>query len=164
MKKALFAFTLIVIFITGCTEKQNSTTEVKLLGDENVSVIEIKENMFITQLNDIYMNKNEYLGKTVKLEGLYKQSKGNERDYCFVIRNAPGCCGNDGSAGLEVYWEISGENSPGEEKNNPNPKIDDWVEARGTLKEYEEEGMSYLYIALSDLNVLEKRGAVFVSR
>ncbi|MDR1099873.1 MAG: hypothetical protein LBL28_05265, partial [Treponema sp.] len=72
---------------------------------ENID-IEIKEKMFIAQTNDVYLNPEDYLGKTIKLEGLFKveQYVGEDKRYCFVLRYGPGCCGNDGSAGFEVAW------------------------------------------------------------
>jgi zinc transport system ATP-binding protein len=124
------------------------------------TIVEIKEKMFIAQTNDIYLNAEDYLGKTIKLEGLFKKEQydGTDAAYCFVLRYGPGCCGNDGNAGFEVAWdkEISAGNSY--------PNIDDWVEATGELKYYEEDGYPYLYIALSSLNVLDKRGAEYVTQ
>jgi hypothetical protein len=128
-------------------------------GPQN-KVIEIKEKMFIAQTNDVYLNTEEYLGKTIKLEGLFKQEESTLRDtpYCFVLRYGPGCCGNDGNAGFEVAWSDSYTLKPSY------PKIDDWVEAEGELKYYDEDGYPYLYLALSSLKVLNTRGAEFVSQ
>jgi hypothetical protein len=44
----------------------------------------------------------------------------------------------------------------------PYPKVDDWVVAQGVLKEYDEYGFPFLYLALSDLEVLDERGEAFV--
>jgi uncharacterized membrane protein YcgQ (UPF0703/DUF1980 family) len=121
-------------------------------------VLEIKEKMFIAQTNEIYLNPKDYLGRTVKLEGLFKleQNQGNSASpYCFVIRYGPGCCGTDSNAGFEVAW-------PDTEK--PYPAPDEWVEATGTLSSYDENGYPFLYLALSQLNVLKKRGAEFVTQ
>ncbi|MDR1390253.1 MAG: metal ABC transporter permease [Treponema sp.] len=118
-------------------------------------IVEIKEKMFIAQTNDVYLNAEDYLGKIFKLEGLFKSDSYADlsRTYCFVLRNGPGCCGNDGSVGFEVSW--------GEDK--PMPKNDDWVEAVGTLSYYEEDDFPYLYLALSSLTVKNgKRGAEYV--
>jgi len=119
------------------------------------SVVEIKEKMFLAQVNDVYLNAEDYLGKTIKLEGIFKEEQGYEKAYCFVVRYGPGCCGNDGNAGFEVAWA--------KEKAHPYPAIDSWVEATGVLKKYEEDGYSqYLYLDLSSLNVLDRRGAELV--
>jgi uncharacterized membrane protein YcgQ (UPF0703/DUF1980 family) len=121
-------------------------------------IIEIKEKMFIAQTNDVYLNPEDYLGKTIKLEGLFKSEIGYENSYCFVIRYGPGCCGYDGNAGFEVAWD------------NPSPdqgiypEEDAWVEAMGTLKSYDENGFPYLYLSLASMTVKETRGAEFVSQ
>jgi uncharacterized membrane protein YcgQ (UPF0703/DUF1980 family) len=122
------------------------------------NVIEIKEKMFIAQTNDVYLNPDEYLGKTIKLEGLFKTSQYYEMEapYCFVIRYGPGCCGYDGTAGFEIAWEA--------EKAVPYPAEDEWVEAIGTLSTYIEDDYPYLYLSLSQLNILNTRGAEFVSQ
>jgi zinc transport system permease protein len=120
------------------------------------TVVEIKEKMFIAQTNDVYLNPEDYLGKTIKLEGLFKAEQYGDQSYCFVIRYGPGCCGNDGNAGFEVAWDNQAAGAY--------PAIDEWVEASGVLRTYEEDGYPYLYLALSSLDVLDARGAEFVTQ
>jgi hypothetical protein len=126
-------------------------------GAPETAPLEIKEKMFIAQTNDIYLNAGDYLGRTIKLEGLFKTThyEDMDRNYCFVLRYGPGCCGNDGSAGFEVAWETPEKDYPAE---------DEWVEAVGVLKNYEEDGYPYLYLVLSSLTVKQERGAEFVSQ
>jgi hypothetical protein len=121
-------------------------------------IIEIKEKMFIAQTNDVYLNPEDYLGKTIKLEGLFKSETGYNNTYCFVIRYGPGCCGYDGNAGFEVAWDNPG---PGQEKY---PEEDAWVEAVGMLDSYDEDGYPYLYLSLASLTVKQTRGAEFVTQ
>jgi hypothetical protein len=132
----------------------------KETGPSAGGIVEIKEKMFIAQTNDVYLNPEDYLGKTIKLEGLFKSEQGfdNQQPYCFVLRYGPGCCGTDGNAGFEVAWD---ETEPAEKLY---PAEDDWVEATGVLKTYEEDGYPYLYLALSSLRVLEEKGAEFVTQ
>jgi uncharacterized membrane protein YcgQ (UPF0703/DUF1980 family) len=122
------------------------------------SVVEIKEKMFIAQTNDIYLNPEDYMGRTIKLEGLFKSYSSEEYDtsYCFVIRYGPGCCGNDGSAGFEIAWDDNYTLQP------VYPEEDAWVEAVGVLKNYTENDYPYLYLSLSSLTVQEEKGAEFV--
>jgi uncharacterized membrane protein YcgQ (UPF0703/DUF1980 family) len=152
MKKVSIVSCIAIFFFIGCGNTKN-------VSQEN-TIIEIKEKMFIAQTNDVYLNQDDYLGKTIKLEGLFKseQYDKNVPPYCFVLRYGPGCCGSDGNAGFEVAWNE--QTMPA--KTYPN--IDDWVEAVGVLKTYEEDGYPYLYLALSELNVLDKRGAEFVTQ
>lgn len=118
------------------------------------SVVEIREKMFIAQTNDIYINKDDYLGKTIKYEGVFDQSewRGNGKTYRYVIRFGPGCCpGDAAAAGFEVIWD-------GDDGGKPYPKKNDWVEAIGVLYEYDDDGIPSLRLALTSLKTLAKRG------
>ena len=117
-------------------------------------VLEIKEKMFVAQTNDIYFNPENYLGKTIKYEGIFSVYEAPDTGvkYCWVFRYGPGCCGIDANCGFEVIWE----------KEYPSP--DDWVEAIGVLEQYEEDGWTYLRLALSSLTVLPTRGAEYVNQ
>jgi uncharacterized membrane protein YcgQ (UPF0703/DUF1980 family) len=120
--------------------------------------IEIKEKLFIAQVNDVYLNPEDYFGKTIKLQGLFKLQQYEDKTYCFVIRYGPGCCGNDGNAGFEVAWDDSFTLQP------RYPQEDEWVEVAGVLKSYEEDGFPYLYISLMSLTLPDTRGAEFVTQ
>lgn len=135
------------------TQKHNLINVPAIPADS--SVIEIKEKMFIAQTNDVYLNPDDYLGRTLKLEGLFKREQSGGANYCFVLRYGPGCCGYDGNAGFEIAWNKAEETYPA---------ADDWVEATGVLKTYQEDGYSYLYLDLVSLAVLDTRGAEFVTQ
>ncbi|MDR1179148.1 MAG: metal ABC transporter permease [Spirochaetales bacterium] len=131
--------------------------------DPPLEVIEIREKMFIAQTNEIYLNTTDYLGKTIRFEGLFQQEQYEGRPYRYVFRYGPGCCGYDGNAGFEVSWQ---PRVPGSHTLplKPYPGQDDWVRAEGRLETYEEEGIPYLYLVLSSLTVLDIRGAEFVTQ
>ena len=161
------AATLLTIYYvkkTGAVSYSNSTSNEESVGFQrpalNGGTIEIREKMFATQVSDVYLNAEDYLGKTIKLEGLFKSELyyGKDEPYCFVIRYGPGgCCGMDANVGFEVAWA--------KENAKPYPVVDSWVEATGVLKTYEEDGYAnYLYLDLSSLNVLSKRGAETVKQ
>jgi uncharacterized membrane protein YcgQ (UPF0703/DUF1980 family) len=117
-------------------------------------VVEIREKMFVAQTNDVYYNAEDYLGKTLRCEGIFNIYEVPEINavYYSVIRYGPGCCGTDANPGFEVIW------------NKDYPEQNDWVEATGVLEEYEENGYKYLRLALSSLNVLTTRGAEYVTQ
>ncbi|GMO34290.1 MAG: hypothetical protein Ta2F_10380 [Termitinemataceae bacterium] len=142
-------------------DRQNNKKETLIASDPVMQkVVEIKEKMFLAQVNDVYLNSEDYLGKTIKLEGLFKLEKygENEDPYCFVLRYGPGCCGSDGNAGFEVAWDKQNA------ADRTMPKEDDWVEAVGILRSEENDDASFLYLALLELNVLEKRGQEYVAQ
>jgi uncharacterized membrane protein YcgQ (UPF0703/DUF1980 family) len=117
-------------------------------------MVEIRDKFFIQQCNDIYLNPTEYMGRTVKLEGIYDEFKDDESGLVerFVIRYGPGCCGNDGVAGFEFFYDGSTA-----------PKQDDWVEVTGTVDmKRGDDGEEYLVLAPSELKVMAKRGQEFV--
>jgi uncharacterized membrane protein YcgQ (UPF0703/DUF1980 family) len=133
----------------GTTEEQIRYTAMS----PNKGIVEIREKMFLAQVNDVYLNAEDYLGRTIKLEGIFKSEQYYEgvEPYCFVVRYGPGCCGNDLNVGFEVKWDKG--------RMQPYPIADSWVEATGILKMEEEGNVEYLYLDLSSLDVLKKRGA-----
>ena len=124
----------------------------------------IRENMFISQIDHIFMNQRDYLGSSIKLEGNFVHNNLNGADWYFVLRNAPGCCGDDGEVGFIVTWNPESLNGPSGEERSLYPAPDEWVEATGELRSFRSPGISIIYLALSELNVLETRGADFVLR
>lgn len=136
----------------GAPGEGNAPLHDKMVPSSEGDVVEISEKLFIAQTNDIYINTEDYLGKTIRYEGIYKTMDfPGEEPIRYVIRYGPGCCSYDGEAGFEVSWD-------GEW-----PQIDDWCEVVGVLEVYEMDGFEYLRLALSSLTVLEERGAEFVS-
>ena len=124
-------------------------------GANDTKIFEIREKMFIQQCNDIYFNADEYLGRTVKLEGIFGEFPnviGGEPEQ-YVYRNAPGCCGYDGMAGFRVLLD-----------DCPAPKQYAWVEATGTV-EITSSGTDDedVVLRLSSLKVTDKRGSEFVT-
>ena len=171
LKKAALVSIAVIMLFAGCNNNSNTPVTAAPApaaksAEEAFSLapadLEIREKMFIAQVNDIYLNSEDYLGKTIRLEGLFKYAQADDRAYCFVIRNGPGCCGDDGQVGFEVSWTVPGQPSVG--VTRAYPRVDDWVVAQGVLKEYDEFGFPFLYLALSDLKVLDERGEAFVAQ
>lgn len=144
---------LFLLLFTGCSNsevKVNSQKEVVATNDD--MVIEIKEKMFIAQLDDVFTNSNDYIGRTIKIEGFYDPLETDGRTINYVSRRSPGCCGNDGIACIEFI---------GDKKM---PKPNDWIEVIGKIEEYEDESGKSVRIRLGTLNVKTERGAEFVSQ
>jgi uncharacterized membrane protein YcgQ (UPF0703/DUF1980 family) len=118
-------------------------------GDADAGgVLEIGEKMFVGQMNDIYLNPDEYLGKTIQYEGYYTYFENDEtgQRYDCIVRNGPGCCGYDSSVGFEVDW-----------KGNL-PEVDDWCSVQGIVDIYDENGLDYIVVRADSLDVLPYRG------
>ena len=157
MKKNIFLLVTVLFMVTlpACKHRtaKAETAETGKPEAADLPILEIKEKLFIAQTNDVYLNTDEYIGRRIKLEGLFKTDSyvGSAWTYRFVLRYGPGCCGYDGTAGFEVSWPEGLEAAY--------PAEDDWVEAVGVLDSYEEDGYPYLYLALESLEVKEERGA-----
>jgi len=109
--------------------------------------------MFIAQTNDVYLNRDEYMGRTIKLEGIFGGVPEADPPFYFVYRYGPGCCGYDGNVGFEVVWK---------DVQRDYPKNNDWVEAIGVLEKYESEMGTFLRLALESLVVKVERGKEIV--
>jgi hypothetical protein len=119
--------------------------------------VEVKEKLFLTQMNEILANVEDYLGDTIQLEGMFTvYAAENGTTYYSVYRNSPGCCGSDGQTGFEVHWKKT--------QHPAYPKENDWVRAVGVLEDYDEDGSTYLRLALTSLTVQSKRGTEFVEQ
>ncbi len=115
-------------------------------------VLEIKEKLFLTQINDIYFNFERYKDKTIVVEGMftYLVSYIDESQFPAVYRRGPGCCGNDGWGGFMLDWK------------GTFPEPEAWIKVIGkpVVKEY--KGYQDLYLEVQSLEVKAERGKEFV--
>lgn len=146
----LFGIAFLIYNINGKSIKLNEQNE-KIEENKKKEIIEIKDDYFISTTNDIYYKLDSYVGKTIKMEGfLYVYDFQGETRY-GVVRNSPGCCGNDGLAGLDIKYD--GEY----------PSEDTWVEIIGTV-EAEEMEKDYSIPVVNVESMEEKEaGVTFVS-
>ena len=118
------------------------------VDDSIDDIVEIRERMFLSEINDIYLNSDEYIGKKIKYEGYFATfyNESTEENYYFVIRNGPGCCGNDSHVGFEIQW------------NDDIPMENQWLEVTGILEIYEKNDYKYLRLLLKSFKILDIRG------
>ena len=117
-------------------------------------VLEIGEKMFLTQINDMYYNFDNYKDKTIIVEGIYAlfYSWDGDETAPVVYRNGPGCCGNDGWGGFLLKY------------NGEYPNENDWIRVTGTPELVEEGYFLNLYLNVTSLEVKTERGAEFVTQ
>lgn len=115
-------------------------------------ILHIREDYFVAQSNDIYLNIKNYLGTRIQLEGLFKAVMKDGKVYHYVIRYGPGCCEYDSTCGFEVSY--GGEY----------PYENDWVSVTGTLDQYQEDGRDYIVLRADTLKALSERGQETVLR
>lgn len=119
---------------------------------ENTDIIRIDEKVFVTQIAEMQRDGLEYIGRRVSLEGYMLMQTTAKGEVGGVVRDAPGCCGDDGLVGFLFSWD-------GEV-----PQANDWIRVTGVLVGEEQNGFINFTIAASDVEVLEERGAQFVAQ
>lgn len=132
----------------GLTKKQESYSKV---GANSKGELEIKEKVFITQINDMYYNFNDYKDIIVRVEGMFSkyESPDGENTYPLVYRRGPGCCGNDGWGGFLLDFD---------KKKIPELKENDWIIVKGRPFMKNLGGLDTLFLKVSDIKVSTRRG------
>ena len=144
MKRKLTIILLAVLLLAGCAG-----------GASDGNVVEISERFFSTQVHSIMTNRDEYLGRTIQYEGLFRSVHWSPTHeyYHYVVRITEDCCSPGGIIGFEVH--LTNDMEPLEH--------DAWARVTGVLEEYvAEDGITYLRLALTSLEELEERGEEFV--
>ncbi len=157
-KKKIIMILLLIGFILGivfgiiCIKNKANEVVGDIDTSENEEVLEITDNYFIEQTNDIFINTDDYIDKKIKIAGLiYSYTDyGTDQKYYAVVRNTPGCCGNDGLAGLDIRYD--GEY----------PKDDQWVEIEGIIAKEVVKGEEIPTIIVTNIQESEK-GVTFVT-
>jgi len=144
--KKLVLLVVAILLLVGCGGGSPGSDE---------DVVEIRERLFIAQVNDIRINADSYVGRTLRYEGLFQSFvwPGTGQTYYQVIRyTSDDCCGTDGIIGFEVYLgDIA-------------PLLDNsWAEVTGVLEWFEAGGEPFLRLVVVSLTELAERGAEIVS-
>lgn len=149
MKRLLATLIALTLCLSGTVSLAES-------GDVHIDV-DVREKMFLTQMTELFINTQDYIGKTVALEGMFDiyTDANSGVTYYTVYRKSPGCCGNDGYTGIEVVWDDPAATYPA---------LNDWVRAVGVLDQYEEDGAPYMRLHLLSLDVKAERGLEFVNQ
>lgn len=138
-----------IILLDASQKKTNDEQTTQTASTKSGIDIKVRDNYYITQLNQIYYNKQEYKGKTIEIEGFPLETE----EYKFVGRYGPGCCSGDQYAYIEYQYDKDIELEP--EK--------DWIKVTGTLEIENDGGTDYIYIKASNIEKLTTRGKDTVS-
>ena len=105
-------------------------------------IIEIEDWLFDAQVQRIKIFREDYLGRTIRYEGMFMSLVWEGETIYFVAREGGGCCGING---FEVYL-------------NDIPRFDDetWVEVTGILEEFFVEALNNYILRLNVITMLER--------
>jgi len=145
MKKLIVLIIVVAMLLTACSP-----------GGSDDYVVEITERFFVNQTTEVLRNPERYLGRTIRLEGIFitVQLPGVDDDFHFVHRLTDGCCGPIEPIGFEVRLDGIA----------PLPD-DTWVEVIGVLEQYENIWQhDALRLEVASLTEMSERGAEFVAQ
>ena len=98
MMKKILCVALALVMLCGfaaCGSKKEEPVKQEKKAD-----IVFNETNYVTLINDVYNNPDNYIGKTVQIDGMFTSedyTSNGGKIYYYVYRQGPGCCGNDGS-------------------------------------------------------------------
>lgn len=164
MKRKIIAAVLLLLILTGCSHEitkkpnkasKNSNKEAINIEDD-VADVYVSEGMYITTLNDIYTNFNNYKGKSINIEGFALKYE----NQTFVGRYGPGCCSNDIIAFFPIRY--SGDKDIKYAENwVTTERVDSsasWINITGILEEDTLDGEPYYYINVTDVILKDSWG------
>ena len=128
---AWIAFLLALVMLTGC-------------GSEPVDVdlTQLSSTFVYSEVYNMVTNPQDYIGKTVKMDGTMNRYTTSSRElYACLILDATACC----AQGIAFEWE--GEHAPSEY-----PPQGSIITVTGTFATFEEDGVTYCYLANAQLH------------
>jgi len=114
---------------------------IEIIAGED-GVIEITDTHFTLHMQEIQLNRNAFLGQTIRFSGLFLSTYWEGELIFFVARLEGGCCG---FYGLEIYLN---EFSPVEDET--------WVEVTGILEEFYVEEFGNYVLRLDVIDLVER--------
>ena len=108
----------------------------------------------VLQYLEIYYNYNQYVGKSISLEGAFHISENDEQVYYMIIRHAHGICSEHEYEA--VGFEIDTNNLVWDYAEN------DWIRITGTLDVYHDDYGYYLIIRNPQMEHLDISGDINV--
>jgi len=145
MKKILLLALFLALLLTACGGDGS--------GVSSEGIVEIPERFFVTQMESLRINADDYVGRTLRYEGLFMTSFWDltGEDAYLIYRYVWDCCGNDGQAGFII------------DLGDIEPFPDNaWVEVTGVLEWFEVDEFRFLRVAAISIREMEERGTEVV--
>ena len=135
-----------VFIFVGCT---NTGTDALDDAGNGIRIdVDIGERFFVNQMFEIFLNYRQYLGNTIRYEGMFHTIQWGGDEFHVVFRYMLGCCGEEEILGFEVML------------NDTDPFPDDtWVEVIGEL----DQDDGFLIVRVISITEMDQRGEAFVS-
>ena len=149
MKKRIIAILLALMtafVFTGCTGSDDGGYNGSDDGSDDGRIVVISERFFVLELMEVLLNHQQYMGRTIRLEGMFRTMDESGVDRFAVMRYTWTCCSEE-PFGVEV---VLGDFPPFADNA--------WVEVTGTLAVYND----FLVLKVTSITELARRGAEVV--
>ncbi|MDR2022045.1 MAG: hypothetical protein LBQ71_02055 [Hungatella sp.] len=112
----------------------------------DIDLTKLSSTMVFSEVYNIMISPEEYVGKTIKAEGMFQvyQDSKNKNFYALVIADATACC----QQGLELIW--NGDHTYPDDY----PEEESEIEITGVFQSYVEEGNTYYYVLVNDVKAV----------
>lgn len=133
-------------------EKKDKLTKEQLNekrdADSKDGIINISDGIFLALVNDIYVNKDEYIGKKVRISGqnVRFEDKDTGEVIYAILREGPGCCYNDSVIGFEYITD------------GKYPEKDKWYEMIGEVIVDKYKSGKVVKLKLIEIKEVEPKG------
>ena len=112
--------------------------------DADIDLTLLSGTMVYSEVSQMVYNPEEFLGKTVKMQGTFAIYEGETRNYyACLISDATACCAN----GIEFEW--AGDHTYPDDY----PELGTEITVVGTFDMYEEDGFQYIQLSDADLGI-----------
>ena len=173
MKKIIsLALVLLMLFsFAACGGKKSEETATTQAQAVKADIV-FKEATYVTLINDVYNNPDNYLGKVVQIDGMFTSenySASGGKTYYYVYRQGPGCCGNDGSMCGFEFTTADGQYPDYTPQSGDDNSAHPWIKVVGTLEQYYEDNGNgekagpFYTLSTATYEVMSTRGAEVVS-
>ena len=147
--KKIYLLAMIIFFmfvISGCNSA-GTATDIGGISEEDITVI--GERFFVMQIQDVFLNPNNYIGSAIRYEGMFFSEfwPPTGETFYMVVRFADDCCGGGGIIGFEVYL--------GDIQPFPD---DTWVEVTGIVELYNDGYGEFLRLVAVSVIEMDERG------
>lgn len=124
--------------------------------------VTIKNSTYDKQLSEIYENKEDYLGKSVEMQGYYQVIQNGDEDYHFIVQYIPflnySSVSNEEGGAQTGFYELDVQGLEIYSEAGKYPDENRWYTVKGILEEFTDEknGEKYIRINLQNIKKTQK--------
>lgn len=153
---------LAIIMMTGCNRNLNEEASKIDDNKDSQEIIKVMESVYVDYVNDIHLDSDKYIGKTIEIEGIFTEEKDDDNKnhlYVYRLTDTTQYSHDDESHDHnheeeEEIYEVETKCGLEFEYSGDYPKENDWIKVIGKLELRDEN----IIINADSVEVMEERG------